>query len=59
MHGGGFKIDAATGVVSVANGTKIDFETAPGHVYTVTVQANSGGLTSSQSFTIGVSDIAP
>src|ERR1700738_2843266 len=57
--GGGFKIDAATGVVSVANGTKIDFETAPGHVYTVTVQANSGGLTSSQSFTIGVTDVAP
>src|ERR1700736_2341374 len=57
--GGGFKIDSATGVVSVANGTKIDFETAPGHVYTVTVQANSGGLTSSQSFTIGVTDVAP
>ncbi len=30
--GGGFKIDPVTGVVSVADPTKIDFETsAPGH----------------------------
>ena len=60
--GGFFKIDAATGVVSVdtAGATGIDFESAPGHAYSITVQADDGhgGLTS-QSFTIAVSDVAP
>jgi len=46
-------------VVSVADPTKIDYETAPGHAYTVTAQASEGTLTSSQSFTIGVTDVAP
>ena len=40
--GGGFTINAATGVVTVADATKIDFETAAGHAYTVTVQASDG-----------------
>src|SRR6201995_67275 len=57
--GGGFTINAATGVVTVANSAKIDFETAPGHAYTVTAQASDGTLTSSQTFTIGVTDVAP
>jgi hypothetical protein len=57
--GGGFTINAATGVVTVADSTKIDFETAPGHAYTETVQASDGTLTSSQTFTIGVTDVAP
>ena len=57
--GGGFKIDPATGVVTVADPTKIDFETAPGHAYTVTVQASDGIFTTSQNFTIAVSDVAP
>ena len=57
--GGGFTINATTGVVTVANSTKIDFETAPGHAYTVTAQASDGTLTSSQTFTIGVTDVAP
>ena len=39
-------------------GTKIDYETAPGHAYTVTAQASDGTLTSSQTFTISVSDVA-
>ena len=39
--------------------TKIDFETAPGHAYTETVQASDGTLTSSQTFTIGVTDVPP
>jgi len=55
--GGGFKIDPNTGVVSVANSSKIDFESAPSHAYTVTVQANDGIITSSQSFTIGVVNV--
>src|SRR4051794_18190679 len=37
--GGGFKIDQSTGVVTVADPSKIDFESAPGHAYTITVFA--------------------
>src|SRR6202035_1716253 len=54
--GGGFKIDPNTGVVSVADPTKLDYETAPGHAYSVTVQASDGTLTNSSSFTIAVTD---
>jgi VCBS repeat-containing protein len=57
--GGGFTINAATGVVTVADATKIDYETAAGHAYTVTAQASDGTLTSSQTFTIAVTDVAP
>ena len=56
--GGGFKINAATGVVTVADPTKIDFETSPGHAYTVTAQASDGTLATTQTFTINVSDVA-
>ena len=47
---GAFKIDAVTGVVSVADPTKIDYETAPGHTYTIVAQASDGVATSTQSF---------
>src|SRR4029077_5980908 len=58
--GGGFTVNSTTGVVTVADPTKIDYETSgAGHSYTVTVQASDGTLTSSQTFTIGVSDVAP
>src|SRR6185369_8310052 len=58
--GGGFTIDATTGVVTVADATKIDFETAAGHAYSITVQSSDGqGGVSSQTFSIGVSDVAP
>ena len=57
--GGGFTINATTGVVTVANSTKINFETAPGHAYNVTAQASDGTLTSAQTFTIAVTDVAP
>ncbi|UCI06130.1 beta strand repeat-containing protein [Mesorhizobium sp. B1-1-8] len=57
--GGGFTIDSVTGIVTVADATKIDFESAPGHAYGVTVQASDGTLTSSQTFTIAVTDVAP
>jgi hypothetical protein len=57
--GGGFTINAATGVVTVADSTKIDFETAARHAYTVTAQASDGTLASSQTFTIGVTDVRP
>ncbi|NEV00908.1 hypothetical protein [Bradyrhizobium uaiense] len=56
---GGFKIDPNTGVVSVADPTKVNYVTSPGHAYTITVQASDGIATSSQSFVIGVTDVAP
>jgi large repetitive protein len=57
--GGGFTINATTGVITVADSTKINFETAPGHAYTVTAQSSDGTLTNSQAFTIAVTDVAP
>jgi len=53
--GGAFKIDANTGVVSVANGALLNYESSIGH--TVTVQATSGSLSTTQTFTIGDADI--
>src|SRR5204863_6649925 len=57
--GGGFTINATTGVVTVADATKIDYETAAGHAYTVTAQASDGTQVSSQTFSIAVTDVAP
>ncbi|TYO63879.1 hypothetical protein FXV83_25000 [Bradyrhizobium hipponense] len=57
--GGGFTIDAVTGVVTVADPTKIDYESAAGHAYSVTVRASDGTLTSQQTFSIAVTDVAP
>ena len=57
---GGFAINAATGVVKVADASKIDFESAAsGHAYAITVRASDGTLSSSQNFTIAVSNVAP
>jgi len=58
---GGFKVNASSGVVSVADGSKINFESSgAGHSYDVTVQASDGqGGTSAQTFTIGVTNVAP
>src|ERR1017187_345093 len=39
---GGFKIDPVTGVVTVADHSKIDFESAPGHAYNITTSASDG-----------------
>src|SRR4051794_22638450 len=58
--GGGFKIDQSTGVVTVADPSKIDFESSPGHVYTISVRATkNGNFSSDQVFTISVNDVAP
>ncbi|WP_146056552.1 peroxidase family protein, partial [Methylobacterium sp. V23] len=54
--GGRFAIDAVTGVVSVANGALLDFETATSHVVTVRA-SDAGGLFSDTNFTIGVTDV--
>ncbi|WP_193395228.1 cadherin repeat domain-containing protein, partial [Bradyrhizobium pachyrhizi] len=58
--GGGFTIDATTGVITVADSTKLDYESSgPTHSYTVTAQASDGTTASSQTFTIAVTDVAP
>ena len=57
--GGGFTINSTTGVITVADSTKLDYETTPSHAYTVTAQASDGTLTNSQAFTIALTDVAP
>src|SRR6266436_7176042 len=54
--GGRFTINAATGALTVANGTLLDYESATSHAITVRV-TDQGGLTFDKSFTIGVSDV--
>jgi Ca2+-binding RTX toxin-like protein len=56
---GAFQINAVTGVVSVADATKIgDYESAPGQTYGIVVQArDSAGELSSTSFTIALADV--
>jgi hypothetical protein len=54
--GGAFTIDSATGVVSVADGTKIDYEANTS--LTVTVRATSSdGSTSTNEFSISVGNV--
>ncbi|MBO9545835.1 cadherin domain-containing protein [Caulobacter sp.] len=55
--GGRFAIDAVTGVVTVADGTKLNFEAAASHQITVRA-ADAQGASSSQTFTIAVSNVA-
>src|SRR5262249_20868218 len=58
--GGGFAINSSTGVVTVGDASKIDYESAAGHSYSITVQAaDPAGNTSSQTFNIAVTDAAP
>jgi hypothetical protein len=57
--GGGFQIDPTTGEIYVANGALIDYESAPGNAYTVTVVASDGSTTNSNDFIITVGDVAP
>ncbi|WP_186289687.1 cadherin-like domain-containing protein [Methylomonas koyamae] len=54
--GGRFAIDSNTGVVTLADGSLLDYETATSH--SITVRATSSdGSTNSQSFTIAVSNL--
>jgi hypothetical protein len=55
--GGRFAIDAATGVVTVADAAKLNFETATSHQ--ITVQVSDGTSTASASFTIDVTNVTP
>jgi hypothetical protein len=54
--GGRFAIDASTGVVTVADGTRLDFEAAASHAITV-LATSADGSTSSQNFTIVVGNV--
>ncbi|HSD36510.1 MAG TPA: putative Ig domain-containing protein [Rhodocyclaceae bacterium] len=54
--GGRFAIDASTGVVSVANGALLDYETAQSHGITV-VATSADGSSSSADFTITVGNL--
>src|SRR5207247_9554108 len=56
--GGRFAIDATTGVVSVADGTLLNYEDATSHTITV-VASDGAGPTSSETFTINVTDVNP
>ncbi|MEM1293904.1 MAG: cadherin domain-containing protein [Verrucomicrobiota bacterium] len=53
---GAFQIDRDSGVVTVADGSQLDFETATSH--TITVQADDGTETATKDFTIAVKDVA-
>ncbi len=56
--GGRFAVDSSTGIVTVANASLLDFESATSH--TITVQASDGkGGTSTQDFTINVTNANP
>ncbi len=54
--GGRFAIDTNTGVITVANGALLDFESVASHAITVRV-TDQDGLTFDKSFTINVADL--
>ncbi len=54
--GGRFAIDAATGVVTVANGSLLDFESATSHNLTARI-TDQGGLSRDLAFTVDVTDV--
>ena len=54
--GGRFAINTSTGVVTVADGSQLDYEAATSHSITV-LATSADGSTSSQSYTINLSDV--
>jgi predicted outer membrane repeat protein len=56
--GGRFAIDSSTGVVTVADGTLLNFDSATSHMLTVQTSDGAGG-TSTANFTISVANVAP
>jgi VCBS repeat-containing protein len=53
--GGAFAINPATGAITVANSTALDFETTPSFI--LTVQASDGSLTGTAAVTINLNDL--
>ncbi|NGZ98375.1 MAG: hypothetical protein CV089_19990, partial [Nitrospira sp. WS110] len=54
--GGRFAIDATTGVLTVADGSLLNYESAASHTVTVRV-TDSGGLSYDETFTINLTDV--
>ena len=54
--GGRFAIDGSTGIITVADGTLLDYENTPSHAVTVRV-TDSGGLTYDETFTINLTNV--
>ena len=54
--GGAFSIDAATGEITVADSTQLDFETTPVFNLTVTV-TDAGGLTDTAAVTVSLTNV--
>ena len=54
--GGRFAIDSATGVITVANSSLLNYEQATSHTLTVRV-TDSGGLTYDETFTINLTNV--
>src|SRR3954449_3142136 len=54
--GGRFAINAATGQITVANGSLLDYESATSHQVTVRV-TDQGGLTFDKALTIAVTNV--
>jgi hypothetical protein len=54
--GGRFAVNAATGEITVADGTLLDYDTASSHTITVRV-TDSGGLTYDETFTINLTNV--
>ncbi len=55
--GGRFAIDANSGVITVADGTLLDYESATSHSVIV-LATSSDGSTSSQAYTVNLTDVA-
>jgi Ca2+-binding RTX toxin-like protein len=53
---GRFAIDPSTGVITVADGARLDYETAAAHSIGVRV-TDAGGLSAIGAFTVGVADV--
>ncbi|MDV7212108.1 Ig-like domain-containing protein, partial [Azotobacter beijerinckii] len=54
--GGRFAIDASSGVVTVADGSRLDYESATGHSITVLATSSDGSVTTAD-FVIAVTDV--
>ncbi len=54
--GGRFAIHSGTGVITVADGSLLNYESAPSHTVTVRV-TDSGGLTYDEIFTVAVTNV--
>ena len=56
--GGGLQVDAATGVVTVADPSKVNYETSAGSI-SLTIAVSDGALGKTASFSLAVTNTAP